>query len=285
MIWRRGLRKSMPGCSGCSKAWWCCFPNEETWWRPRAFGSGRRRCRRKGRTRRTRTTSVERRGSRFPKSGRARDAEERDGADAAGGCRRRGGGAYPERKQRRGTRGRGGRTLGVAIVAGRVADAVVTGGTWPGRIPVVVVVDAAGGGVNNADADADARPGVATSVRIRITASVGVAASVVAAVSGGVAASVAVATATAVTDAPTATRADAAAEARDATSSSWPDAASGNAAAGSVGTERRGVDGGIRGGQPAVVGAADGVGTPAEAAGDRRGVREGGRRNGGAPIG
>ena len=57
-------------------------------------------------------------------------------------------------------------------MAGRVADAVVAGGAWPGRGPEVAVVDAAGGGVNNADADADARPGVATSVRI--TASVAV---------------------------------------------------------------------------------------------------------------
>jgi len=97
-------------------------------------------------------------------------------------------------------------------VAGRVADAVVAGGAWPGWSPAVAVVDAAGGGVNSADADADARPGVATSVRI--TASVSVAAS------GGVTVSVAVTTATAVTNAPAATRVDAAAEARDATPSS-----------------------------------------------------------------
>jgi len=168
-------------------------------------------------------------------------------------------------------------------MAGRVADAVVTGGTWPGRTPAVVVVDAAGEGVNNADPDADARPGVARAVRI--TASEGGTASVAVAAAVGITASVAVATATAVTNAPAATRAGAAAEARDATSSLGPDAASGNAAAGPVATELRGVQGGIRGGQPAVVVSANGVGTPAEAAGERGGVRADGRRNGGAAIG
>ena len=65
-------------------------------------------------------------------------------------------------------------------MAGRIADAVVTAGTWPGRSPAVVVVDAAGGGFTNADADADARPRVARSVRFTasgvVTESVGVAA-------------------------------------------------------------------------------------------------------------
>jgi len=51
-------------------------------------------------------------------------------------------------------------------MAGRFADAVVTGGTWPGRSKAVVVVEAAGGGVHNADSDADARPGVAREVHI-----------------------------------------------------------------------------------------------------------------------
>ena len=138
-------------------------------------------------------------------------------------------------------------------------------------------MDAAGGGVNNADADADSRPGVATSVRVPL--SVGVAATVcvpasVASTTASVdvttasvavtTASVAVPTATAVTNSPAATRTDAAAEARDATLSSWPDAASGYATTGSVATERRGIHGGICGGQPAVLVAADGVGTPAE---------------------
>jgi len=148
-------------------------------------------------------------------------------------------------------------------VAGRVADAVVAGGAWPGRGPAVTVVDATGKGVNNADADADARPGVA--LPVGITASVGVTTTV------GVTASVKVTTATAVTNARAATRADAA-EARDATPSSWPGAASGKAATGSVATERRGVYGGIRGELPAVVVAADGVCPQVEAAGDRGGV-------------
>ena len=129
-------------------------------------------------------------------------------------------------------------------MVGRVSDAVVTRGTLPGRSPAGVVVDAAGGGVTNADADADAQPGVARAVRITasgvVAASVGVAAPVGIATSVAVATSVTVATATAVTNAPTTTRADAAAEARDAMSSSWPDAASENAAASSVATERRG---------------------------------------------
>ena len=120
-------------------------------------------------------------------------------------------------------------------MADRVADAVVTGGTWPGRSPAVVVVDAAGGGVHNANADADARPGVARAVRITasegvaasvgVVASVGVAVSVGVAASVGVTASVAVATETAVGNAPATTRAVDAAETRDATSSTAPGAA------------------------------------------------------------
>jgi len=39
---------------------------------------------------------------RLQKSGRARDVDERSGADAAGGGSRRGGGSHPERRQRRG---------------------------------------------------------------------------------------------------------------------------------------------------------------------------------------
>ena len=250
---------------------------------------------------------MRRRWRRLPKSGRARDVEERDGADAAEGGQRCGGGAHPGRRQRRRPRGRGGGTLVVPVTAGRVADAVVTGATWPGRRPAVVVVDAASGGVNNADVDADARPRVTRVVRITesegvsasggvsasvgvtssvgVTTSVGVAGSVGVAASAAVVATVAAATATAVTNAPAATRADATAVARDATSSSGPDAESGDAAAGFVAREWRGVQGRIRGRHPGVVVAANGVGTPAEAAGDRGGVRADGRRNGGAAIG
>jgi len=166
-------------------------------------------------------------------------------------------------------------------VAGRVADAVVTAGTWTGRSTAFVVVDAAGGGVSSAEADADARPGVSTTVRIRITASVGVSESV------GVAASVTVATATLVTNARAATRADAAAEARDAMFSSGLDAASGNAAAGSAAAERRGVHGGICGGQAAVVVAADGVSTGASgrADGGTAATQSGDARLGRTPAG
>jgi len=192
-------------------------------------------------------------------------------------------------------------------MAGRVADAVVTGGTWSGRGPAVVGMEAAGGGVHHADADADARPGVARAVRITVsegvaasvgvaassavTASVGVAASSAVTASVGVAASsavtasIAVSTATAVANAPAAARAGAAAETRDATPSSGPDAASVNAAAGSVATERRGVRGGLHEEQPTVVVAANGVGTPAEAAGGRGGVGADGGRSGGAAGG
>jgi len=151
------------------------------------------------------------------------------------------------------------------------------------RAPVPSVPDLVGAAdppaVRRTPGAPTAAPPSTTGSRSSTVASVGVTAS------GGVAASVAVATATAVTNAPAARRTDAAAEARDATSSSWPDAASGNAAAGSVATERRGVHRGICRGQPAFVVAADGVGTPAEAAGDRGGVRADGRRNGGAAIG
>jgi len=105
-------------------------------------------------------------------------------------------------------------------VAGRVADAVVSGGAWPSRCPAFAVLDAAGGGVNSANAEA--RSGVASSDSVAASASV--------------AASIAVTTATAVTNAPATTCTDAAAEARDATPSSWPHAASGNAATSSVAT-------------------------------------------------
>jgi len=72
---------------------------------------------------------------------------------------------------------------------------------------------------------------------------------------------------------------------RDATPWAQADAWTGNAAAGAVATESRGGDGGILGWQPAVVGTANGVNTPVEAAGVRRSVRAGGRRRGSAPTG
>ena len=124
-----------------------------------------------------------------------------------------------------------------------------------------------------------------------VAASVGVAASSAVSASVGVATSIAVAmpiavaTATAVANAPAAARAGAAAETRDATFSSGPEAASVNAAAGSVAMKRRGVQGGLHEEQPAVVVAANGVGTPAEAAGGRGGVGADGGRNGGAAGG
>jgi len=179
--------------------------------------------------------------------------------------------------------------LGVPVLAGRVGYAVVAGGASPCGCPAVAVVDAAGGGVSNADADADARSRVAESVcvpaSVGVTASVGLTASVGVTPLVAVTASVAVTIGTAVTNAPAPTRTEAAAEAWDATPSSWPDAASENAATGSVATKRRGVHGGMHGGQPVVVVAADGVGTRAEAAGDRGGIMAGERRNGGAPTG
>jgi len=95
-------------------------------------------------------------------------------------------------------------------VAGRVAVAVVAGGTWPGRCLAVAVLVAAGGGVDNASADA--RSGVATSDSV-------------AASTAGVAAPIAVTTGTAFTNAPAATCTDAAAERRDATPWSRGDAA------------------------------------------------------------
>jgi len=39
-------------------------------------------------------------------------------------------------------------------VEGCVADAVVAGGAWPSRCPAFAVLDAAGGGVEGANADA-----------------------------------------------------------------------------------------------------------------------------------
>jgi len=89
----------------------------------------------------------------------------------------------------------------------------------------------------------------------------------------------------AVANAPAATHADTAAGTRDATPSARANAWMGNAAAGAVEMELRGGDGGIIGWQPAVVVTANGVDTPAEAAGIRRSVRAGGRWPGSAPTG
>lgn len=161
-------------------------------------------------------------------------------------------------------------------MAGRVAVAVVAEGARPGRRPVGAVAVPAGGGVDNANAVA--RAGVVTSGN-------GVAPGNVAASAAGGIAPIAVTTASAVTSAPAATHADTAAGTQEATPSARADAWTRNAATGAVATERRGGDGGIIGGQPAVGGIANGVNTSAEVAGVRRGFRAGGRWRSSAPTG
>ena len=149
-------------------------------------------------------------------------------------------------------------------MAGRIAVEVVAGDAGPGRRPVGAVAVAVGGGVDNANAVA--RAGVIAS---------GPAPGNVAASAAVGAASIAIPTASAVTNAPAETRTDAAAGTRDAASSLWVDATSGNAATGAVATERRCGDGGVLGGQPAVLVPTNGVDTPGEASGVRRGGRAG----------
>ena len=218
-------------------------------------------------------TSVGRQGRQLPKSGQARDVAELHGAGTAGRDGGHGGGAYPGRRRRHGPRGHGGGRLGIVVVAGRIAVAVVAGEAGPGRRPVDSVAVAVGGGVDNASAVA----------RAEVIAS-GAAPGNVAASAAVGAASIAIPTASAVTNAPAEPRTDAAAGTRDAASSSWAAATSGNAATGSVATERRCGDGGVLGGQPAVVVPTNGVDTPAEASGVRSGVRAGGQRRGSAPT-
>jgi len=176
-------------------------------------------------------------------------------------------------------------------MAGRVAVAVVAEGACPGRrpmgavaVPVAVVAEGAcpgrrpvgavavpvGVGVDNANTVA--RSGV-------VTSGSGVAPGTVASSAAGGAAPIAV------TNAPAATHAETAAGTRHATPSARADSWAGNAAAGAVATKWRGGDGQIRGWQPAVVVTANGVDTPAAAAGVRWSVRAGGRRRGGAPTG